>query len=167
MSERTLAERIREWAEAAKPFLPGTGYFHLCALAAEADAMQQRAEAAEQFGVKPGRDLDYEYDATDMRWLEAMKRVCAPWAKSLEHVGAGDPDGAITCFASAVRLEAEQHAAALADRQAGDAELVRRIEEVAPKEWSPSASRLPLVAWELLRNLRARLTDGAAAEGKP
>jgi hypothetical protein len=58
-------------------------------------------------------------------------------------------------------------AAALADRQAGDAELVRRIEEVAPKEWSPSTSRLPLVAWELLRNLRVRLTDGAAAEGKP
>jgi hypothetical protein len=129
---KTLEQKIRARAAVCGDWRLES---ELLALAAEADALEARAAAAEQFVVS---------------WKEQATMARASLVDALEQKDA-----------------AEQHAAALADRQAGDAELVRRIEEVAPKEWSPSASRLPLVAWELLRNLRARLTDGAAAEGKP
>lgn len=57
--------------------------------------------------------VPYEPSPSDTRWVEAMKRVCEPWKESLEHVGWGSPEGAITCFASAVRLEERRRLAKL------------------------------------------------------
>jgi hypothetical protein len=56
---------------------------------------------------------DHKVVAGDFLWVAAMKRVCKPWSESLEYVGWGNPEAAVVCFASAVRLEERRRLAAL------------------------------------------------------